>query len=313
MLNYMDNSNAKPNSDPKVQSAIVLVVDNNPTTAEFLVLALQPHYRTFSAFSGEDAIGFCVSHAPDLVILDLHMDGLDGLLTCKMLKAIPSMANCPIVFATADTSTEQEINCWDAGATDFINKPFVIKSLIKRVSAHIQAKLHIDLIENAVFVDQQSGFYNRRYFNDCLKKHVSLAARSNGPLSMVLFEISDDQLFKNSKSSKISDKQIKLLSQLFSQSLMRPLDILTRYSENQFAILLPDTFIFGAKHIIQKTLSAFHEMSDDEYGPALQKLNIFAGLAALDALPKNTTLDEQAEKNLLQNKRARYYSQEDYY
>lgn len=309
----MDNSKATSNSDINMQSAIVLVVDNNPTTAEFLVLALQPHYRTFSAFSGEDAIGFCVTHAPDLVILDLHMDGLDGLLTCKMLKAIPSMAHCPIVFATADTSTEQEVNCWDAGATDFVTKPFVMNSLIKRVQAHLQAKLHNDLVENTVFVDQQTGLYNRRYFNDCLEKHVSLAQRNDGPLSMVLFEVTVDQLFDDNKPITLTEKHIQLVSQLISECLTRPIDILTRYSDNEFAILLPDTYIFGGKHIIQKVLSVFNELDDSDEGLLLQKLSISAGLASLNSMSKNTTLNEQAEKNLLQNKYSQRNSQASYY
>ena len=128
-------------SDTEMLSAIVLVVDDDPTTADFLVQALSPLYRTFSALSGEDAIGFCATLVPDLAILDLHMPFLDGLLTGKMLKSIPSMLNCPIVFSTVDTSTEQEIKCWDAGAAYFVIKPIVVQTLVKRIRAHIQLKM----------------------------------------------------------------------------------------------------------------------------------------------------------------------------
>jgi CheY-like chemotaxis protein len=85
------NNNSLAISDTEMLSAVVLVVDDDPTTADLLVQALTPYYRTFSAHSGEDAIGFCATHAPDLVILDLHMPVLDGLLTCKILKTIPSV------------------------------------------------------------------------------------------------------------------------------------------------------------------------------------------------------------------------------
>jgi CheY-like chemotaxis protein len=87
----MDIGYDKSISDKQMQSAIDFVVDDDPTTTGFLVQALTPLYRTFSALSGEDAIGFYASHPPDLVILDLHMPVLDGLLTNKMLKAKPSM------------------------------------------------------------------------------------------------------------------------------------------------------------------------------------------------------------------------------
>jgi PleD family two-component response regulator len=117
------------------------------------------------------------------------MPVLDGLLTCKMLKAIPSKFNCPIVFSTADTSTKQEIKCWDAGAADFVSKPIVIQTLVKRIRAHVQFKMQNDLIENMVFIDPQTGLYNRRYFNDCYEKQISLAKRNDAPLSLVMFEL----------------------------------------------------------------------------------------------------------------------------
>jgi DNA-binding response OmpR family regulator len=76
------------------------------------------------------------------------------------------MLNCPIVFSTAETSTEQEIKCWGAGATEFVSKPIVVQTLVKRIRAHIQAKIQNDLIENMVLIDPQTGLYNRRFFND---------------------------------------------------------------------------------------------------------------------------------------------------
>ena len=65
----MKDNNLVSTSEIEMLSAVVLVVDDNPTTTEFLVQTLTPYYRTFSSHSGEDAIGFCAIHAPDLVIL----------------------------------------------------------------------------------------------------------------------------------------------------------------------------------------------------------------------------------------------------
>jgi diguanylate cyclase (GGDEF)-like protein len=308
----MNEGYDKSISDKQMQRAIVLVVDDDPATTDFLVQALTPFYRTFSALSGEDAIGFCASHAPDLVILDLHMPILDGLLTCKMLKAIPSMLNCPIVFSTADTSTEQEIKCWDAGATDFVSKPIVVQTLVKRIRAHVLAKIQNDLIENMVFIDPQTGLYNRLFFNNYYQKQVALAKRNDAPLSLVMFELKNCTLFDTQSTSPITIRHLKVLSQIISTVLSRPTDTLTRYSDNEFAILLPDTYIFRAKYIIQKvlTLAADFKSRDDL---TFEKIDITAGMASLEALQKNTNLIELIEKNLAQNKQSnnamvsRYY------
>ncbi|GAC20901.1 GGDEF domain-containing response regulator [Paraglaciecola arctica] len=289
-------------SDSELLSAIILVVDNNPTTTDFLVKTLSPYFRVFSAGSGEDAIGFCVTHAPDLVILDLHMPVLDGLLTCKMLKTIPTMLNCPIMFSTADTSTEQEMKCWDAGATDFVNKPIVVQTLVKRVRAHVKAKLQKDSIENKVFVDPQTGLYNRRFFNDCYDKQIYLAKRNDAPLSLVMFELKNIELFDEQHTSAVEARYLRIVVQLISEHLSRPTDTLIRYSDNEFAVLLPDTYIFGAKHIVQKVLSSIAQHKSEDGDLTFEQIDIAAGMASLEALQKNTNLIELVERNLSQNK-----------
>jgi len=300
----MKDGNSLSISDTEMLRAVVLVVDDDPATADFLVQALTPYYRTFSAHSGEDAIGFCAIHAPDLVILDLHMPELDGLFTCKMLKAIPSMLNCPIVFSSADTTTEQEVKCWDAGAADFVSTPIVIQTLVKRLRAHVQAKMQNDLIENMIFIDPQTGLYNRRYFHDCYEKQVSLAKRNDAPLSLVMFELKNANLFDEQQISPVTSTHVKILAQLISEEFSRPTDTLIRYSENELAVLLPDTYVFGAKHIIQKVLSSVATHKDKDGNFTFEQIDITAGMASLEALQKNTNLIELVEKNLSQNKQS---------
>lgn len=297
----MKDSNSSAITDAAMLNAVVLIVDDDPATADFLVQALTPYYRTFSVLSGEDAIGFCATHAPDLVVLDLHMPVLDGLLTCKMLKAIPNMVKCPIVFSTADASTEQEMKCWDAGATDFVVKPIVIKTLVKRIRAHVIAKMQSDLVENTVFIDPQTGLYNRRYFKDCYDKQVSLAKRNDDPLSLVMFELKNTRLFDKKSPTTIASRHVKTISNLISHELSRPTDTLIRYSDNEFAVLLPDTYIFGAKHIIQKVLNAVTVLKDEQGDPSFAQIEVVAGMASLEALQKNTNLIEIAERSMARN------------
>lgn len=298
----MINNDSLSFTDSEMLNAVVLVVDDDPSTVDFFVQALSPYYRTFSAPSGEDAIGFCAVHAPDLVILDLHMPDLDGMLTCKMLKAIPSMLNCPIIFSTEDTNTDQEIRCWDAGATDFVCKPIVIQTLVKRIRSHIQIKMQHDLIENLVFVDQQTGLYNRRYFNDFYQKQMALAKRNDAPLSLVMFEVKNGELFK-SKTLPVAAKHIKMFAELISKELSRPTDTLMRFSETKLAVLLPDTYIFGAKHIIQKVMTSISQFKCDSDESAFEKIDIVSGLASVEGLQKNTNLIELVIQNLSQSKR----------
>ncbi len=294
-------------------SAVVLVVDDNPTTAEFLVLTLQPHYRTFSATCGEEAISFCIAHTPDLVILDQHLSKMDGILTCKMLRAIPSMEKCPIVFATGDTSNDLEEKCWDAGATDFIHKPFVIQSLLKRLHKHIETKLTDDLIENMVYVDPQSGLYNRAYFNQNYRKQLSLVKQNNGALSLIMFEIVNSPLYSKRESSKILDHHFNAVAQIILANISKPTDILTRYSENELALLLPDSYVFSGKQIINNVMQALAELKNNHGSSGLQQVVVSASMASLDTLPQNVELIEQVLNILAEGKSSDATNQQAYY
>ena len=85
--------------------------------------------------SGEEALRFLSdgAHRPDLVLLDIHMPGMDGFKTLSAMQNLPEAADIPVVFLTADEDSETESQALEAGATDFIKKPFVPRVLLTRV------------------------------------------------------------------------------------------------------------------------------------------------------------------------------------
>jgi len=76
-----------------------------------------------------------VSSAPDLVILDLNLPGVDGTVLCRLLRGRPATANLPIIMLTARTSESDRVTGLDLGADDYITKPFSLKELAARVRA----------------------------------------------------------------------------------------------------------------------------------------------------------------------------------
>ncbi len=91
--------------------------------------------RSSCVRSGETALRLLTSGGalPDLLLLDIHMPGMDGFETLEKLRADPRLANIPVIFLTADDGSDAEIRGLDAGAMDFIRKPFVPQVLLTRV------------------------------------------------------------------------------------------------------------------------------------------------------------------------------------
>ena len=112
----------------------VLVVDDD---AQNLRMANQiltsEKMRVSSAKSGEQALEFLKNNTPDLILLDVHMTGIDGFETIDRIKAEEKTREIPIILLTADDDQETETRALRAGAMDFIKKPFIPDVLILRV------------------------------------------------------------------------------------------------------------------------------------------------------------------------------------
>lgn len=116
----------------------ILIVDDNPTNLRVLVSYLQiKGYKTLVATSGERAVQQLEHHTPDLILLDVMMPGIDGFETCARIKANPNTAEIPIIFMTALTDVEHKLAGFEAGAVDYITKPFQHAEVSARVNTHL--------------------------------------------------------------------------------------------------------------------------------------------------------------------------------
>ena len=127
----------------------ILVVDDDADNlkAASRILA-SDRMRASCVRSGEDALRFLRGGGalPDLILLDIHMPGMDGFDALAAIREDPALQRLPVIFLTADEDSEAEIRGLDAGAMDFIKKPFVPKVLLTRVRHIIElTRLQNDL------------------------------------------------------------------------------------------------------------------------------------------------------------------------
>jgi len=121
--------------------ATVLVVDDTPENIDVLRGVLKSHYKVKVAINGEQALKLCRSdQPPDLVLLDVMMPGLDGFEVCRRLKAEPSTEGIPIIFVTAMSDVHDEVQGFEAGGVDYINKPVTPAIVLARVRTHLQLR-----------------------------------------------------------------------------------------------------------------------------------------------------------------------------
>lgn len=117
----------------------ILVVDDDAANLRMASHILTAEGMRVSCLkSGEDALRFLQENRPDLILLDIHMPGMDGFETIAAVRSNEKTADIPVIFLTADDDSETETQGLKAGAMDFIKKPFVPQVLLLRVRHTIE-------------------------------------------------------------------------------------------------------------------------------------------------------------------------------
>jgi two-component system, OmpR family, KDP operon response regulator KdpE len=120
--------------------ARILVVDDEPQIRKFLRISLGAYgYEVIEAARGEEGIGRCATESPDLVILDLGLPDLDGQ---AVIARIREWSKVPIVVLSVRAAEAEKVAALDAGAEDYVTKPFGIHELLARVRAVLRSRQH---------------------------------------------------------------------------------------------------------------------------------------------------------------------------
>ncbi|CAI2718980.1 hybrid sensor histidine kinase/response regulator [Nitrospina watsonii] len=117
----------------------ILIVDDTPANIEVLQKTLEVEgYNISVALSGDKALKIASRFAPDLVLLDIMMEGMDGYETCRHLKNNPETADTPVIFISARNDVEDVVEGFSQGGVDYIVKPFKSQEVLARVRTHLQ-------------------------------------------------------------------------------------------------------------------------------------------------------------------------------
>jgi len=126
-------------------SGQILIVDDIPTNRIMLRAKLmEAYFEVVDAPDGETARNIMLASAPDLVLLDVMMPGIDGFDLCKWIKSEPSLSHVPVILITALYAPNERLKGFEAGADDFLSKPYDDTALLARVRNLMRSKLVVD-------------------------------------------------------------------------------------------------------------------------------------------------------------------------
>jgi two-component system KDP operon response regulator KdpE len=138
----------------------VLVVDDEPQILRALAINLRArHYEVFTAATGADALATAASHPPDLVILDLGLPDIDGI---EVIRGLRGWSTVPIVVLSGRTDSADKVDALDAGADDYLTKPFGVDELMARMRAVSRRATPVDAEPTVTFGHTTVDLASRR-------------------------------------------------------------------------------------------------------------------------------------------------------
>jgi signal transduction histidine kinase len=134
----------------------VLVVDDQEANLRMVAALLTRWgYQPITALGGEEGLRQALENKPDVLLLDMKMPGMDGFAVMRALRDEPGTHDLPVIFLTADNERENLVKAFEAGAVDYVTKPFVAEELLARVRTHVDLKRSRDALRRFAQEKQQ--------------------------------------------------------------------------------------------------------------------------------------------------------------
>ena len=223
------------------QSNRILIIDDSVAQIRALGRILQDFGQLFFATSGQEGLALAKTVQPHLILLDVELPGKNGYEICRELKHDAITRDCAILFITSHSSAEHEVRALEAGAVDFLTKPLNPKLARARVTTHLVLKHQSDYLHSLVILDELTGVYNRRHFNQQLQLEWRRHGRQGSTLGLLIIDIDHFKLYNDHYGHVQGDACLRSVAQALSACTRRAGDGLARYGGEEFALLMADS------------------------------------------------------------------------
>jgi diguanylate cyclase (GGDEF)-like protein len=280
---------------------LVLVADDDRVTRTIVSSWLaESGYGVIAASDGEQALALAAEHEPDLLLVDVTMPGLDGYDVCRAIQAGGANAP-PVIFLTAHTQVTSRVAGLDAGAVDYIVKPFDHTELVARVRAALRTKSARDEFHEQATRDGLTGLLNRRQLDTLADGAIAVASRYGRDLACLMVDLDRFKSVNDTYGHAAGDLVLREAARRFTDCT-RDADILGRYGGEEFLLLLPETTAADALVAAEKLRNA---VTGTPFDLGTQELDVTAsiGVAAWNEdMPSAATLYAAADDALYRAK-----------
>ncbi len=245
----------------------VLVVDDVEDNITLLTFELEDDdFEVIPAHNGDECLTIARTQPqPDIILLDIHMPGLSGIETLKILKDDEYTHDIPVIMVSANNTEESIVQAIDLQAHDFVTKPIEYPVLAARMRSALRLAEALTQLEKAneelntlATTDSLTGVYNRRHFFNLVNSEIAKMSRHDRHVSIMMLDIDNFKKINDTYTHAGGDIAIKALITCIKQ-VCRSYDIVGRLGGEEFAICSPYADLEGAKNIAARIRASCEE------------------------------------------------------
>jgi two-component system cell cycle response regulator len=274
-----------------VKGKLLLVEDSEAQGAHIRATLQRQGYEVHWAQSGIEGLKLARSLKPDLIVLDVVMQDMDGLAVCRWLKMSIESRDIPIIMLTVRGELQERVEGLNIGADDYLPKPFADEELdarifaalrvkateheLKRRNSELQSMLHH--VEALAITDPLTGLFNRRRFDDVLKREFAVTKRYATALSCLMVDVDHFKRINDLYGHDAGDRVLCGVASRLSARL-REVDTAARFGGEEFAVLLPQTPKQGAM-IVAERIAGVVRRDHFEFADGSASVTVSVGVA----------------------------------
>ncbi|WP_018607023.1 GGDEF domain-containing response regulator [Uliginosibacterium gangwonense] len=278
----------------------VLILDDSQTVLTSIQRTLEqfPSINLRTLRTPQHILDALLDYSPDVLLLDFHMDGCNGLEVARIIRQNKAFESIPIVFLTSETSEEVQLEAMRNGGDDYLTKPISQAQLVNTVVS--KAERYRGL-RKLMVEDSLTGLYNHVKTKTLLQQSLLLAERQGVPVSYAILDIDYFKKVNDNYGHTVGDKVLKTLARYLKQHV-RKADVVGRYGGEEFVVVFFSTSAESARDKLNKIRDGFSKIYH-AYDEGIFSVTFSSGVAEYPSYSNMMELVVAADEALYISKR----------